>query len=116
MELIISNELFIRNPSAPLLQWARENLIFENPEYIKRRRRGLWIGNTDRYITMYRVDEETLILPCGTGKSIKKFVKDSRVRIDLADNGNLVYDGQITLYDYQKLAVDAMKSYGCGIL
>ena len=116
MELIISNELFIRNPSAPLLQWARENLIFENPEYIKRRRRGLWIGNTDRYITMYRVDEETLILPCGTGKSIKKFVKDSRVRIDLADNGNLVYDGQIPLYDYQKLAVDAMKSYGCGIL
>ncbi len=116
MELTISNELFIRNPSAPLLQWARENLVFENPEYINRRRRGLWTGNTDHYITMYRIDGGMLILPCGTGKSIKKFIKGCRVQVDLADNGILEYAEQIPLYDYQKQAVDAMKLYGCGIL
>lgn len=116
MELIISNELLIRDPSAPLLQWARENLVFENPEYINRRRRGLWTGNTDRYITMYRADGETLILPCGTGKNIKEFVKGCHVWVDLADNGILEYGGEVPLYDYQKPAVDAMRSYGCGIL
>lgn len=116
MELTISNELIIRNPSAPLIRWARENLIFENPEYINRRRRGLWTGNTAQYIAMYRTDGEKLILPCGTGKSIRKFVKECHVQTDLADNGILEYDGKIPLYDYQKQAVDAMKLYGCGIL
>lgn len=116
MDLIISNELFIRNPSSPLLRWVRENLVFENPEYIKRRRRGLWTGNTDRYITMYRVDAETLILPCGTGKCIRKFMRGCHIQTDLADNGLLEYRGQIPLYDYQDLAVAAMKQYGCGIL
>lgn len=116
MELVISNELFIRNPSVALVQWARDNLVFENPEYINRRRRGLWTGSTNHFITMYRTDGETLILPCGTGKHIRKFAEGCPIQVDLADNGILAYDGRIPLYDYQKSAVEAMRQYGCGIL
>ena len=42
MELTIGNELYIQDPSPELLQWARQNLVFENPEYINRKRRGFW--------------------------------------------------------------------------
>ena len=59
MEVTISNEIIVKEPSAVLIQWARENLVFENPEYINRTRRGLWTGNTDRYLTMYKVVSET---------------------------------------------------------
>lgn len=116
MELIISNELFIKEPSKELIQWARENLVFENPEYINRKRRGMWIGNTDRYIAVYKVSSGDLVLPCGVGKRIRKFVPGCSIRTDLADNGILQYQGKIPLYDYQKPAVEAMKRYGCGIL
>ena len=61
MEVTISNEIIVKEPSAVLIQWARENLVFENPEYINRTRRGLWTGNTDRYLTMYKVVSEDLV-------------------------------------------------------
>ena len=70
MELTIGNELYIQDPSPELLQWARQNLVFENPEYINRKRRGFWTGNTDQYLSLYRVMSGVLVLPCGVGKHI----------------------------------------------
>lgn len=116
MDLTISNELTIRHPTAELINWARENLVFINPEYVTRKRRGLWTGNTDQYISMYSVEGEKLILPCGVGKKIRQFLNDCQIALDLADNGLLDYHGTIPLFDYQQPAVEAMKLAGCGIL
>jgi superfamily II DNA or RNA helicase len=117
MEVKISNELIIKKPSKELIDWTRCNLIIENPEYSNRLRRGQWIGNTSQYISLYHVDGENLILPCGVGKQIRQYLsKDINFNIDLADNGILEFDGNIPLYDYQEPAVVAMKKYGCGIL
>lgn len=116
MVLTIGSELIISNPTADLIEWARENLVFVNPEYIMRKRRGMWTGNTEQYMTIYSVDGENLILPCGVGKKIKQFLNGCEIRMDLADNGLLEYKGKIPLYDYQEPAVDAMKLSGCGIL
>ena len=91
MEVTISNEIIVKEPSAALIQWARENLVFENPEYINRTRRGLWTGNTDRYLTMYKVVSEDLVLPCGVGKHIRKYLQGCRIQTDLADNEPLEY-------------------------
>ena len=112
MEVTISNEIIVKEPSAALIQWVRENLVFENPEYINRTRRGLWTGNTDRYLTMYKVVSEDLVLPCGVGKHIRNYLQGCRIRTDLADNEPLEYGSQIPLYDYQIPAVTAMKQYG----
>ncbi len=116
MDLTISNELTIRHPTAELINWARENLVFINPEYVTRKRRGLWTGNTDQYISMYSVDGEKIILPCGVGKKIRQFLNDCQIALDLADNGLLDYHGTIPLFDYHQPAVEAMKLAGCGIL
>lgn len=116
MVLTISNELIVQDPSADLIDWARSNLVFPNPEYAARKRRGLWTGNIDPYISIYSVDGEKLILPCGVGKKIRSFVKAGQIQMDLADNGILAYEGNVPLFDYQKPAVDAMKLAGCGIL
>lgn len=116
MVLTIGNELVVKNPSAELIEWARNNLIFANPEYIAKKRRGLWLGNTEPYVTMYAVDGEDLILPCGVGKQIRPFIKGCSIQRDLADNGLLEYLGKVPLFDYQEPAVAEMKLAGCGIL
>ena len=36
MEVTISNEIIVKHPTEELIEWARKNLIFENPEYISR--------------------------------------------------------------------------------
>lgn len=117
MEVTISNEILVKNPVPELVQWVRENLIFQNPEYSKKKRMGLWTGNTDPEICLYTVDGETMFLPCGTGKQIRRFlVPGTEIRQDLADHGILPFPGEVPLYDYQKEAVEAMRVAGCGIL
>lgn len=117
MELTISNELIIQQPTKPLLDWVRGHLTLENPEFKNRRRRGLWTGRTPQYLRLYRVDGDCLILPCGVGKYIAKYLlPDTIIHQDLADNGILDYQAAIPLYDYQKSAVAAMAASGSGIL
>lgn len=116
MVLTISNELIVHQPSQELINWARENLVFVNPEYITKKRKGFWLGNTEEFISIYSVNGEDLILPCGVGKHIKPFLNGCQVKIDVADNGLLNYPGKVPLFDYQEPAVVAMKLAGCGIL
>ena len=117
MILTISNELIVQQPTRPLLNWVRGNLILENPEFKDRRRRGLWTGRTPQYLRLYRVDGDCLILPCGVGKYIARYLlPDTVIHQDLADNGLLDYQAIIPLYDYQKPAVAALAASGSGIL
>ncbi len=115
-EVTIGSEITVTDPSPELTAWCRENLVLENPEYISRRRRGLWLGKTPRTISLYREDGNRLILPTGTGKDVKPFIKDRRIALNLADNGLLDIRADIPLYEYQKAAVEAMRAVSCGIL
>lgn len=117
MKVTISNEIYIQDPSPELTHWARENLIIPNPEYSKKQRMGLWTGNTEKQLYLFYVDGDTLALPCGTGKEIRQFItRDTVIQQDLADNGTIEYPGCVPLYEYQELAVEAMRKAGCGIL
>lgn len=117
MQILIGSEIRIKGAGKPLYEWCNENLVLPNPEHQERTRRGLWTGNTPRYIWLYRIDGDELVLPTGTGKQIKQFIaKGDQVRTELADNGHLNYAGSIPLYDYQLPAVEAMSRKSCGIL
>ena len=117
MKVTISNEIYIQDPIPELIHWTRENLIIPNPEYSKKQRMGLWIGNTEPQLYLFYVDGDTLALPCGVGKEIRQFIfRDTVIQQDLADNGKIEYPGQVPLYEYQKIAVEAMRKAGCGIL
>lgn len=117
MKVTISNEIYIQDPSPELIHWARENLIIPNPEYSKKQRMGLWTGNTEKQLCLFYVNGDTLALPCGTGKEIRRFITEETViQQDLADNGIINYPGRVPLYEYQQTAVEAMRKAGCGIL
>lgn len=117
MEITISNEIRIQNPVPELVQWVRRNLTISNPEYLKKQRMGMWTGKTDPQLYFYYIDGDCLVVPCGVGKQIRKFITpEDIVNQDLANNSLLDYEGNISLYDYQKPAVEEMKRAGCGIL
>jgi len=117
MQVTISNEIYIKQPVPELIKWARENLIIPNPEYTKKQRMGLWVGNTEKQLYLFYVDGDILSIPCGAGKQIRRFLSENTsVQQDLANNGEIQFDAAVPLYDYQEAAVDAMQKAGCGIL
>ncbi len=117
MQVTISNELYIQDPTSELLEWARKELIIPNPEYSKKKRMGLWTGNTEKQLYLFYVDGGMIALPCGTGKQVRRFLsEDTVIRQDLADNGIKEFPWVVPLYGYQEQAVDAMGKAGCGIL
>lgn len=116
MDVTISNEIYIKDPIPEVVQWARDNLIITNPEYSKKQRMGLWTGKTEKQLYLFYVDGDVLALPCGSGQYVRQFISGADIRLDLADNGLLKFEGNVPLYDYQELAVEAMEKAGCGIL
>ena len=88
MKVTVGSEIRIQHPTPELVAWVREELVMPNPEYSKKLRMGLWVGKTPAQISMYRVDGDSLYLPCGAGKGIRPFLTaDTLIVQDLADNG-----------------------------
>ena len=44
MQIIIGNEIRVKEPAKPLQHWCKDNLVLRNPEYDKRARRGCGWG------------------------------------------------------------------------
>lgn len=117
MQLTISNEITIEDPSSQLLAYCEKNLVIPNPEWSKKKRMGMWIGNTPEKIYLYRIDGNKLIVPTGAGKQMRQFIStDCPCIVDLANNNPIDYKAKLPLYDYQEPAVVAMIKASCGIL
>lgn len=114
--ILISNEITIFNPSHEQVKRIESELFVTNPEYIRRARLGLWMGNISQYYLLYRIDGDKIIIPTGAGHLLRGTYDKSDIALDLADNGLLDYKADIPLYDYQKDAVEAITKVSNGIL
>jgi superfamily II DNA or RNA helicase len=111
----IGSRLKITDPSPELVAWCKENLEVPNPEYQKKARMNLWLGNTPRTLILYEVEGNSIILPFGClrailtlleGDVVKQFKKPQKVE----------YGDNVPLYDYQEEAVAVMLINHYGIL
>lgn len=116
MKIIVRNEIYVTGYDEGLLDWCKKTLVITNPEYTKKQRMGKWLGNTPRYLYMYRVDGDTLILPHGKLNDIILRYGNDAVRYEYPEIRSVDYGGSVELYDYQELAVDALADSRGGVL
>lgn len=118
MKVIFSNEITITDATQEILDWCNENLVISNPDYAKKERMGLWIGNTPRTLSLYKINGESVIIPIGAFKDIKPILNtyDIEYSQDMANNEPIEYNTEVNLYDYQEKAVEQMYKAGYGIL
>lgn len=119
MNIKISSQITIEQPSNGVEKWVREHLIVDNPEYIKKQRMGFWTGNTPPKLHLYERRGKTLIVPYGCVFDIADFkeVWDA-CSLDFNKNPPNVYYGDIRdiLYDYQLRAVTEAYNAAYGII
>ena len=122
MELTISNEITIHDPTQEIRQWVYDKLKVPNPEYSNKVKLGLWIGNTPKELKLYRTSGDSLVVPYGVCKSLMYFMSayprmhDTPTRFDFAENKTVYYNADIKLYDYQENAVSSLIQAQGGIL
>lgn len=118
MIITVSNTLTVENPASEMLMWCKKHLTLPNPDFQKKLRMNLWLGNTPKTLSLYEQRGNTLVLPFGTLRSLPDFAKKNAVFIsDFKAAEEVSYGGaNIPLYDYQKAAVDTMAAGQYGIL
>lgn len=118
MQITVSNTLSIENPTAEVLMWCKKNLTITNPDYAKKARMHLWLGDTPKVLTLYEQQGDTLILPFGTLRTLPDCIsKEGFFTSSFANARNVEYGGNaVPLYNYQKTAVDAVYQAQYGIL
>ena len=76
MLIEVSNTLTVENPTPEMVLWCKRNLTIPNPEYAKKSRMNLWLGNTPKVLSLYETRGTTLVLPFGTLRLLPKDISD----------------------------------------
>ena len=116
MQVTISNNIKIQNPTTEIIEWCKSNLKIDNPDYAKKVRMGFWVGKTPKFLNLYEMRGDTLVLPYGTLKEISPMLKGSNVVSEFIDPVAIDYGESIPLYPYQEKAVVEVKNGLYGIL
>jgi len=123
MRIIIGSEVTIHYPTPEAYNFCVSNLVVANPEYTRKVRMNKWLGDTPKYLNLYRQRGDDLIIPFGAWHALFKylwqedlFFDNAEIEHDLSGNDPVDYDAFVPLYDYQAIAVNAMLQKGYGIL
>jgi len=117
LRILVSNVLTVENPSKETLNWCKTNLVFTNPEYVKKARMGFWLRDTPKTVSLYEIRGDTLILPFGVLKSLPKEITDVSTFVsEFVPAQKVEYNAEVSLYDYQEKAVNEMLKAKYGIL
>lgn len=120
MVTYIGSTICVVEPSEQLIQWCRENLTLDNPDYFKKMRMGFWVGKTPETINLWRLGRTVpshlpmLEMPFGVFRDVKAMLSDISVTFWTPKPAD--YGEPIPLYDYQQEAVDAAYRARYGIL
>jgi superfamily II DNA or RNA helicase len=98
------------------LDWCKKNLVIPNPDYFKKQKLGLWLGNTPRVLELYRIDNNRLYVPYGCAKALRNYIYCCEKMINLNSEKVFFEDVQLPLYDYQQKAVASLIKSEGGIL
>ena len=116
MQVTVSNNIKITNPSLEIFTWCRTNLKLPNPDYAKKVRMGFWTGNTPKELYLYETRGNELVIPYGCLKALAPMLKDAVVESKFMPSASIDYGEPIPLYPYQEIAVEQAKNGLYGIL
>lgn len=115
MLIEVGSYLKITDPSPELMNWCKQNLVLINPDYQKKVRMHLWVGDTPKQLLLYSTNGNDLIIPFGCLRPILPLLEGDVEKL-FKPKQTVEFGGRVPLYDYQEEAVAAMLINHYGIL
>ena len=112
----VGNKVVCENATKEVHEWCSNNLVLDNPEYLKKERMGLWTGKTPREIVLYERNGRDLIIPFGCVGRLRESFADFPFYSSICPVSKFNYKSGIYTYDYQEMAVKAALGAKNGIL
>jgi len=116
MIIEVGKDLTVKDASPNMIQWAKENLSIDNPDYYKKLQMGKWTGNIPAKINLYQKIGRDLILPFGCLQQVYHMFPSASYSLKIAPFKPFKYISSINLYDYQQRAVNEALKRKNGIL
>ena len=118
MKTYIGNNIKIFNPTKEVINYVKENLILDNPEYFKKQNMGFYLGNTPKKIYLFSIGEDYIVLPFGVLNDIWKLINKDFFHTEFIEPHylKLEFTKDIKLYDYQEEALKNLLCKKGGIL
>ena len=116
MQVTVSNNIKITDPSSEIITWCQNNLKLPNPDYAKKIRMGFYVGSTPKELRLYEIHGNEWVLPYGCLKALTPMLKDAVVWSEFKPSVSVDYGEPIPLYPYQETAVKEVFSGLYGIL
>jgi superfamily II DNA or RNA helicase len=116
MQVTVSNNIVITNPSEDIKKWCETHLKLDNPDYAKKVRMGFWLGNTPKFLYLYEIQGDKLVLPFGVLRDIIPMLNETPLMNGFELPTSIDYGEPVPLYPYQKEAVKQAYTARYGIL
>lgn len=117
MECKVSNKIYVHNPSSEVLNFCKQNLVLDNPEYYKRLNLGKYVGNISSTISLYERKGDVLEIPFGCLREMyHNLYHICDFKPEFAPIKVFNYQSDINLYEYQEKAVEEALRVKNGIL
>ena len=125
MEILITNNIRVKDPDSKFVEWLKKNYTISNPEYETRIRLNLWLGNTPKRLSLYSKHPSVELYNIGYGcvRDILRFVRDNypadevELSVQLNEDQTADWSGNSpTLRDYQEKCVQTMLKKKFGII
>ena len=115
MKIILTNIIQIEEPTKEVLNYCKNELTFNNPDYTKKQRMGFWIGKTPKTIKLYDYYNDNIYLPIGCFENIWQLHPHKEDYKDYSITKKANIKSNIVLRNYQEPCADALKKYVNGI-
>jgi len=116
----VGSTIRVVEPTGELLDWCYGHLTLPNPDYYKKERMGLWLGNTPETIQLWRLGRTEpshlpiLEMPFGVFREIQHLLDN--VQVTFRETEHVEYGDPIPLYDYQAKAMESAYKARYGII
>jgi len=117
MKVVIDNNIRIENPIKEVIDYCKQNLEIDNPQFMQSQRLGFSTWRIPRRLYWYEKRDNDYVIPFGCLSDIYKIhpVKKDYI-INLKTPKQIEYKSNIKLYDYQQEVVDVATKAKNGVI